>query len=191
MFNDKIFGNQIIDPASYVSSKATLIGAIIIEKDVIIAPGACLRADEGTPFKICKGTNIQDGVKMHGLLDRFVEVEGKQYSIYIGSHCSIAHAALIHGPSKIGKKTFVGFRTTIHNSVVGRNCYIGFHVVINGVNVADNRYVPDGMIVNCQEIADSLQAITAEAKHFNKEVVDYNKKLITLYQDRRKMKNEG
>ncbi len=185
-FNDLIFGNPEVHENSFVSEHAVLIGRIIIEENVIIAPGSSLRADEGSPFLIRKGTNIQDGVHMHGLLDQYVEVKGKKYSIYIGSHCSIAHGALIHGPAEIGKKTFVGFKSIVHNSRVGRNCYIGFGAIVKGVVVGDRRYVEDGMIVNRQELADALPEVPDDKiKYFNREVVDYNKRLVELYQQRR------
>ncbi len=121
---DDIFGTPVIHPEAFISSKATIVGDVTIEKNVIVAPSASIRADEGAPFFIGKGTNIQDHVNLHGLLNRYVQVDNKQYSIYIGTHCSIAHGALIHGPTKIGKKTFIGFKVTVHNSIVGRNCFI-------------------------------------------------------------------
>lgn len=188
MRDDSIFGTPEFDPEEcFVSSKATVIGKVIIEKDVMVAPGACLRADEGAPFKICKGTNIQDGVFVHGLLEKYVKGDdGEKYSVYIGSHCSIAHGALIHGPTKIGKKTFVGFKATVHNSTVGRNCYIGIGAIVNGVHIADNRFIHDGAVINCQEVADGLPLVPDDKKHFNKDVVDYNKGVLCRrYQLRR------
>jgi sulfate permease, SulP family len=182
---DNIFGDPSIHIESFVSSRASVIGFVTVEKNVIIAPDASIRADEGSPFLICKGTNIQDGVIIHALGNKYVTVSGIEYAVYIGSHCSIAHGAIIHGPVKIGKKTFVGFRSTVHHSEVGRNCFIGFHALVKNVSIGDNKYVPDGLIVNSQKIADSLKDVSAEHKEFNKEVVDYNKTLALLYQTRR------
>ena len=185
---DEVFGDPEIDVESYISRHAVVVGKVVIEKYVLVAPGVRLRADEGSPFRICKGVNIQDDVVFHGLLDQFIEADGHQYSIYIGSHCSIAHQTLIHGPTYIGKKTFIGFKGTVHNSIIGRNCYVGFHALVKGVKIGDNRYVPDGAIVNAQTIADSLPLVTPELKEFNKEVVDYNKKLVQMYKERRLQK---
>jgi SulP family sulfate permease len=186
---DTIFGNPNVSHLAFVSSKATVIGLVIIEEYVIVAPGASIRADEGSPFRICRGTNMQDGVILHGLLGKYVEIDGVLYSIYIGSHCSIAHGAIIHGPSSIGNKTFVGFRAIVHNSRIGRECFIGHGAQVIGVEIGDRRYVPNGMVVDSQEIADQLPVITEKHLEFNKEVVDYNKKLVELYKERRKMKN--
>jgi carbonic anhydrase/acetyltransferase-like protein (isoleucine patch superfamily) len=188
---DEVFGDPEINPESYIRKGVTIDGKVIIEKDVIVSPGVSLRADEGSPFRICKGTNIQDDVVFHGLLDKFVEADGEKYSIYIGSHCSIAHKALIHGPTKIGKKTFVGFGTIIHNSIIGRNCHIGFRAIIRGVKISDNKYVADGAIINEQKSADLLPDVPKDLQEFNKEVVDYNKKLVKLYKERKKKKSLG
>jgi len=187
-FNDGVFGNPEINPASFVCDNTSIIGRVIIEKDVIVAPTASIRADEGAPFRICKGCNIQDGVQMHGLFNKFIEVGEEKYSIYIGSHSSIAHGALIHGPTLICKKTFVGFKAIIHNSKIGRNCYIGIGAIVNGVTIAERRFVADGMVVNNQEMADALPMVSPHNTEFNKEVVDYNKGLVILHKKRKKSK---
>jgi len=212
MFDDKIFGNPVKHESAFVSSKTTVIGRVIIDENAYISPAVCLRADEGSPFRISKGTNVQDGVIFHGLLDEFVEVKGEKYSIYIGSHCSLSHGALIHGPTEIQKKTFVGFRVIIHcssigrncfidfnavikNSVIGNNCHIGIGAIVTGVEIEDDRYIPDGVVVNEKTMAKTLARIPKEYaekdKAFNRYVVDYNKKLVELYKQRREAKKNG
>jgi carbon dioxide concentrating mechanism protein CcmM len=189
-----------ISEKAFVDPSAEISGEVIINDDVMVAPHVSIRADEGTPFYIGKGTNIQDSVTFHGLFEKFIEIGGVKYSIYIGTHVSIAHNVIIHGPTHIAKKTFVGFRATIHHSVIGRNCFIDFHAVIKnatigedcyvGINavvkkviVPKNRYIKDGEIVNTQEMADRLPLVTAE-RHaelnaLNKDVVDFNKTLLS------------
>lgn len=185
MFDDKIFGNPEIHPDSFISSRSAVIGCVIIEKDVIVAPGCSIRADEGSPFLICKGTNIQDGVTFHGLFEKFIEVDGENFSIYIGSHCSIAHNALVHGPTKIGKKTFIGPKAEIWVSEIGAHCHIGHGASVIEVKIGDSKFVPNGMMVDRQEIADQLEVVTFDFMEFNKDVVDYNKSLIARYKQRR------
>lgn len=196
--------------SSYVSSRAEVVGEVFIEENVIIAPGASIRADEGSPFRIRKGTNIQDDVVLHGLLGQFVEVNGEKYSIFIDSHCSIAHKALIHGPTAIGKKTFVGFRATVHKSSVGAHCFLGINAVVcdakigdrchigigaivKGVTIATGRFVADGSHIASQHEADILPAVwdslREEDDRFNQEVVDYNKQLAARYRERRIRRN--
>jgi len=207
---DGIFGDPVIHKDAFISRHAIIIGKVVIDQDVMVAPGAILRADEGAPFHVCKGVNIQDMVNFHGLLDQYVEVLGKRYSIYIDSHSSITHGATVHGPAYIGKKSFLGFGSKVHNSQIGRNCFIdgdtfiknstiaeychiGAKVLISGVVIERERYVADGMIVNCQKTADALPMISKEQaendKAFNKHVVDMNKeKLCKLYHERRRLR---
>lgn len=169
--------------SAYVNESAIVIGDVTIEGMCLISPQVSIRADEGTPFHIAKGTNIQDGVTIHGLLNKYVEVAGRQYSVYIGSHCSVAHGALIHGPTMIDKKTFVGFRATVHNSIVGRNCFIDKHALVDGVTLPDDTYVPKGAIIDSQEDVKRLFKVTDDHNHFNKEVVDFNKDIIAHYKE--------
>lgn len=203
---DSIFGTSIISSKAFVFNEDSVIGDVVIEHDVIVAPGASIRADECGPFYIGKGTNIQDGVIFHGLLNKYIEVGEEQFSIWVGSHCSIAHRALIHGPTKIGKKTFVGFDSIIHASIVGRNCFVDFKAVIKkstignnchigvgaiivGVKIPNGKYIEDNQVVSNQQMADALPEVSPEMKEtdeeFNKEVVDLNKELVELYRARK------
>ncbi len=183
--DSNVFGCPVIHADSFVSEAAEVFGMVEIDNDVVVLPHASIRADEGSPFKICKGTNIQDGVVIHGLLNKFVEVGDKQYSVYIDSHCSIAHGALIHGPTKIGKKTFVGFGAVIHNSVIGRNCVIHHGAIVEGVTLPANTYVPHGCILTKQADVAKLPVMPENIKEFNKEVVDYNKLLCHHYKSQK------
>ena len=187
-YDDEFFGNPEYDDENcYVSRTARITGKVNLEDDVIVCPHVSIRADEGSPFKICKGTNVQDSVIIHGLYEEYVQdSDGEKYSVLIGSHCTIAHRATIHGPAKIGKKTFIGFHTIVHSSTIGRNCYIGHNVTIENVEIKDDRYVRSGMVVDCQSIADSLPMANKEQKDFNKKVVDKNKRLVKIYHARRK-----
>lgn len=183
------FGRPEISPESYVHPKAEVIGRVIIEENVLIAPNASLRADEGSPFKICKGCNIQDGVVMHGLLGQWITVKEGDFSIFIGSHCSIAHQAIIHGPTFIGKKTFVGFRAIIQSSKIGQRCYIGHGAIVIGVEIPDNRYVGHGLVVDSQDKVKRLPLVMEEDNNFNHDVVDVNKRIKEIYQREETMDN--
>lgn len=186
-FDDETFGNPTYNAEKvYISRSARMTGRVILEDEVVIWPHSSLRADEGSPFKIGRGTNIQDSVIMHGLYDAFVYDEaGEPYSILIGNHCTIAHRATIHGPTRIGKHTFVGFHAIIHNSVIGRDCYIGLGAIVNGVQIRDHAYVPDGWVVNNSHTADTLPSVPDHLREFNRRVVDHNKHLLKQYHERR------
>jgi carbon dioxide concentrating mechanism protein CcmM len=212
MLIDKIFGDPTIHKDAFLSRYAVIIGKVIIDQDVMVAPGAKIRADECAPYRICKGVNIQDNVIFHGLSNQYVEVGGIMYSIYIDSHSSIAHAAIVHGPLFVGKKCFIGFRSTVHASKIGRNCFVDGHtfiknstigeychigakVLVSGVVIGRDRYVEDGKIIKYQDDADGLpivpKALAEQDKAFNKHVVDVNKETLrVLYHERRRVRKE-
>ncbi|NEP84784.1 MAG: carbon dioxide concentrating mechanism protein CcmM, partial [Okeania sp. SIO3B3] len=70
-----------IDETAYVHSFSNIIGDVHIGGHVLVAPGTSIRADEGTPFFIGAGSNIQDGVVIHGLEQgRVVGDDNQSYS---------------------------------------------------------------------------------------------------------------
>lgn len=178
---DIIQAQPIIHEKSFVHPSAELWGEVEIEDGVIIAPHVSIRADEGRPFRICKGTNVQDGVIMHGLWEKYITVNDVNYSIYVGSHCSIAHGALIHGPTAIGKKTFIGFNAIIHSANIYRNCFIDHGAQVIDVMLPPNSYVPKGWVIDSQERVKELPPMPEKAKAFNPQVVDRNKELVLMY----------
>ncbi|MEI7498088.1 MAG: hypothetical protein WCK11_02295 [Candidatus Falkowbacteria bacterium] len=211
-FNDEQFGNPEFDDARcYISRTARITGRVKIENDVIICPHVSLRADEGSPFYIGAGTNIQDSVIFHGLINKFFEVAGVKYSVYVGSECTIAHRALVHGPavlgnnsfigfnaifhgSRAGEHTFIDFNATVKNATLGNYCHIGIGAIVSGVTITDHSYLTDGMVVTDQAVADGLpktpEKIAEGDDHFNKEVVEFNKELRERYYLRRQAKEK-
>lgn len=166
---------------AYVHPNASLIGRVVLGKNVHIAAEASVRADEGTPFYIGDNTNVQDGVVIHALKQKWVRVHNEEWAVYIGSHVSLAHQALVHGPCYIGDDTFVGFKAVVHDSIVGKGCYIGIGAVVVGVEIPDERYVPHGAIIDSKEKAKNLQKVSPVHQHFNEDVVEVNKGLAEAY----------
>ena len=169
---------------AFVHPGATVIGRVVLGPHVHIAAGACVRADEGTPFYIGANCNIQDGVVMHALEDRHVLVHGERWAIHLGERVSLAHQCLVHGPTAIGDDTFVGFKATVHDAVLGPGCYVGIGATVVGVTIAPRRFVPHGAVVDTQERADALPAATEAQHHFNDDVVDVNRGLARAYRER-------
>lgn len=170
-----------IAPSAFVHPNATVIGRVILEDNVHVAAEAALRADEGTPFFVGADTNIQDGVVLHALKEKWVTVGEEKWAIYIGKEVSMAHQALVHGPCYIGDHTFVGFKAVVHDSVVGSHCFIGIGAVVVGVEIPDNRFVPHGMIVDSLEKVNTLPIVAPEQMHFNEDVVEVNQGLAEAY----------
>jgi carbonic anhydrase/acetyltransferase-like protein (isoleucine patch superfamily) len=170
-------------PGASVHPQASVIGNTVISSGVNVAPFASIRGDEGTPIFIGQGSNIQDGVIIHGLKDGRVDNNGAQYSVYIGENTSLAHQAQVHGPAKVGNNVFVGMQSFVFKSEIGDGSVIEPAARVIGVKVAPNKYIPAGEVVKTQEQADKLPDITADYanKHLNHEVVEVNQELAAGY----------
>lgn len=172
------FDEQIqpkIAESSYVSSTAAVIGDVKIGEKVYIAPAVSIRGDEGTPICIGDETNVQDGVIMHALLHKYVEVEGRKYAIYVGEKVCCAHGAIIHGPCVVDDNSFIGFNAVIFQGEVGKGCAVLHNAVVTGgAKIPDRRMVPVGHVVDTQEKADALPPITDDLRKLKEEVVEVN-----------------
>ncbi|OKH20612.1 carbon dioxide concentrating mechanism protein CcmM [Hydrococcus rivularis NIES-593] len=172
-----------IDESAYVHSFSNLIGDVKVNANVLIAPGTSIRADEGTPFYIGEGTNIQDGVVIHGLeKGRVVGDDGKEYSVWIGKQACITHMALIHGPAYVGDRCFIGFRSTVFNARVGEGCIVMMHALIQDVEIPPGKYIPSGATIVNQQQADRLPDVQESDRAFVYHVVEVNDALREGYQ---------
>jgi carbonic anhydrase/acetyltransferase-like protein (isoleucine patch superfamily) len=187
--------SPVVAEDSYVHPLARLIGSVTLGHWVMVAPFACLRADEGQGLRIGNETNIQDGVILHGLKswehggvipDGVVSVGENKYSIYVGDRVSLAHQCQVHGPAFVGNDTFIGMQALLLRASVGKNCVVEPRCTIIGVSISDVHYVPAGSVINTQEQADRLPMITAEygMRNFNEEVVEVNIELCRGYLER-------
>ncbi|MCP1144891.1 carbonate dehydratase [Lysinibacillus endophyticus] len=171
-----------IDKTAFISQFSSVIGDVTIRDNVYVAPNVSIRADEGTPFYIGSNTNLQDGVVLHGLLDKRIWKGKEKYSIYIGNEVSIAHGALVHGPCYIGNNVFVGFHAIVFNAIVGEGTYISTNAVVtNGVRIAPNRFIPPGATIDTQEKADALSRIPEDREEFAREVQRVNQEFPPSY----------
>jgi carbon dioxide concentrating mechanism protein CcmM len=171
-----------IHKTAYVHSFSNIIGDVYIGANVLIAPGTSIRADEGTPFYVGDGTNVQDGVVIHGLAQgRVIGDDKQQYSVWIGQNTSITHTALIHGPAYVGDDCFIGFRSTVFNARVGKGCIVMMHVLIQDVEIPPGKYVPSGSVITLQQQADRLPDVQSVDVKFASHVVSVNEALRSGY----------
>ncbi len=184
-----------IDPTAYVHALAAVIGAVRLGRNVMVAPAASVRADEGQPFFVGDNSNIQDGVVIHALETETggqpipanqVTVNGSQYAVYIGERVSLAHQAQVHGPCVVLNDTFVGMKSFVFRASVGSRCVIEPGAIIMGVAIASGRYVPAGSVIRTQAEADLLPRITDDypLAKLNEGVVHVNKQLARGYRER-------
>lgn len=71
-----------ISDTAFLSPFSSVIGDVFIRDNVYIAPNVTVRADEGTPFHIGSNVNLQDGVVLHGLLNKRLSVGEKLFHIH-------------------------------------------------------------------------------------------------------------
>lgn len=105
----------VIDASAFVHPQATVIGNVIIGKDVYIGPGASIRGDFGAII-IADGCNVQENCIIHmfpGVTVRLME------------HAHIGHGAIVHG-AVIGRNVMVGMNAVVmDHAEVGDNSIIG------------------------------------------------------------------
>ena len=112
---------------AYIAPNATLVGDVVLEKDVNIWYGAVIRADNGT-ISIGEGTNIQDNCILHS-------------ETTVGEGCTIGHGAIVHGCT-VGDHTMIGMGAIVlSGAVIGSNCVIGAGAVIK-----EDMIIPDGQM---------------------------------------------
>ena len=112
----------VIHSSAYVHKEATLIGNVIIGKNVYIGPGASLRGDWGQ-ITIEDGCNVQDNCTIHIF-------PGKDVLLKKNAH--IGHGAIIHG-ANIGKNSLVGMNAVVMDDAkVGDECIIGALCFVKG-----------------------------------------------------------
>ncbi|MCU0565226.1 MAG: ribulose bisphosphate carboxylase small subunit [Oculatellaceae cyanobacterium Prado106] len=156
-----------IDPSAYIHSFSNLVGDITVGSEVMIAPGTSIRAGAGEVFQIGAGSQIQDGVVIHGLPQGQVTGDDQRsYSVWIGQNTSISHMALIHGPVYLGDQCFVGFRSTIFNAKLGKGCIVMMHALVQDVEIPPGKYIPSGSIITTQQQADRLPDVQPSDRQF-------------------------
>ncbi|MBC7976445.1 MAG: hypothetical protein H7138_15850, partial [Myxococcales bacterium] len=170
-----------IHASAFVHPTASVIGWVELGREVNVAADTSIRADEGAPFFIGDRSNVQDGVVIHALKDKWVMVEGRQWAVYIGPDVSLAHQALVHGPCLIGAASFIGFKAIVHDSIVGEGCFIGLGAVVVGVELPPRKRVPNGWVVDSPAKVAELPDVEDAHAHFNDDVVQVNRGLVVAY----------
>lgn len=181
--------NEKFEPQIHPSAairNSQIAGNVIIDESVHVV-NAVIRADEGTPFYIGKGSNIQDFCILHGYAtrdgniavdDNYVNVDGKKYSIYIGVNVSASHGVLVHGPTYIGDNTFLGFKSTIDGARIGRNVEIGAHSYIKNVTIPDGIAIAPNSIITSNE---DIKKYITNLSGINKKISKINHEMAEAY----------
>ena len=107
----------------YIAPNATVIGDVVLEKDVNIWYGAVLRGDHGR-ITVGEGTNIQDNAVLHD-------------ETTIGIRCTVGHTAIVHGCT-VGDDCLIGMGAIIlSGAVLGDGCIVGAGALVTGKTRAE------------------------------------------------------
>ncbi|HLA85950.1 MAG TPA: hypothetical protein VJL29_14255 [Thermoguttaceae bacterium] len=172
-----------IAPTARIHSTAVVIGRVRIGRRVFIGPHAVIRADEtsteGTvePIVIGEKSNVQDCAVIHALGGT---------GVTIGPRTSIAHAAVIHGPCKIGARCFVGFHSVVFHASLGDGVVVMHQALVEGAAIGEGLYVPSTTAVRCIEDVSQLGPTTPEVVAFTEKVITANLLLATQEKNHRK-----
>ncbi|MCB1470879.1 MAG: gamma carbonic anhydrase family protein [Rhizobiaceae bacterium] len=116
----------------WIAPDASIIGKIVIGRNVNIWFGSVLRGDN-EPIRIGDDTNVQEQTIMHTDIG---------CPLTIGYGCTIGHRALLHGCT-IGDNTLIGMGAIILNGAkIGNNCIVGA-----GALITERKEFPDGSMI--------------------------------------------
>ena len=100
---------------SWVADSASVIGAVVLEKNASVWFGCVLRGDN-EPIVIGEGSNVQDGAVLHTDIGA---------PLTLGADVTVGHMAMLHGCT-VGEGSLIGIKAVVLNHArIGRECLIG------------------------------------------------------------------
>lgn len=164
-----------VDKSSFIDPAATIIGRVKIGRNVYVAPGAVIRADEPKSYIcIADNCNIQDRVVIHAFSGT---------GVCIGEKTSLSHGVIIHGPCKIGKSCFIGFGSVVLAAQLADNIFIRNLAVVEQVKIPSGKYISSSALINSASLADNLKRISKKEISFIKKVARINLQLVKGYKN--------
>tara|TARA_R110000850_G_scaffold173804_1_gene299349 strand:+ start:344 stop:931 length:588 start_codon:yes stop_codon:yes gene_type:complete len=123
----------VIHESSFIHKTASVIGDVIIGKNVYVGPGAAIRGDWGQ-IVIEDGCNVQENCVIHIF-------PGVSLTLSEGAH--IGHGAIIHG-ANIGRNCLVGM-----NAVIMDNVELGAESIVGALSFikAESKIPPRSLVV--------------------------------------------
>jgi carbonic anhydrase/acetyltransferase-like protein (isoleucine patch superfamily) len=149
----------VVHESAFVHPTASVIGNVIIGRDVYVGPGAALRGDWGS-IEIQDGCNVQEGCVIHMFPGVTVVLEASAH---------VGHGAVIHG-ARIGRNSLIGINAVImDNAVVGEECVVGALT-----------FVPSDMQIPARKVVVGNPAKIV--KDVTDEMIDWKTEGTRLYQ---------
>ena len=143
----------LVHETAFIHPQATVMGNVVIGKNVYIGPSAVLRGDWGKII-IEDGCNVQENCTIHMFPGA---------TVLLKESAHIGHGAIIHG-AIIGKNCLVGMNSVIMDNVVlGDECIVGALSFINNDMIFENRCLIVGNPAKkIKEITDEMIALKTQ-----------------------------
>jgi carbonic anhydrase/acetyltransferase-like protein (isoleucine patch superfamily) len=173
-----------VHPSALIDPSAQIIGNVIIEKNVFIAPLAVIRADERgpdgsvAPIVIGEAVNIQDGVIVHS--------HGGA-TVTIGNRTSVAHGVAIHGPCAIGEDCFLAMRCVVYSATLANEVWVGMGALVMRAEIDPFTYISAGSVIRSRPDSWSLRLVSNKEKQYMKDVFEATNRLREDYLKSRAM----
>ena len=110
----------VVHDSAFVHPNATVVGNVVIGRDVYVGPGAVIRGDWGG-IEIADGCNVQESCVIHMFPGVVVRLEESAH---------IGHGAVVHG-AHIGRNVLVGMNAVVmdraeigEGSIIGALCFV-------------------------------------------------------------------
>ena len=110
----------VVHESAFVHPNATVVGNVVVGRDVYVGPGAVIRGDWGG-IEIADGCNVQEGCIVHMFPGIVVRLEANAH---------IGHGAVVHG-AHIGRNVLIGMNAVVMDeadigdeSIVGALCFV-------------------------------------------------------------------
>lgn len=156
----------VIHESAFVHENATVIGNVIIGKDVYIGPNSVLRGDWGK-ILIEDGCNVQENCVVH----MFPGV-----TVHLKASAHIGHGAIIHG-AVVGENSLIGMNAVLmDNVVIGRECIVGALCFVPADMVIPDRKIVVGNPAKIvKDVSDDLAEWKTEGTKLYQELPEENR----------------
>jgi carbonic anhydrase/acetyltransferase-like protein (isoleucine patch superfamily) len=146
----------VVHESAFVHPNATVIGNVIIGRDVYIGPSAVLRGDFGG-IVIEDGCNVQETCVIHSFPGVTVLLEQ-------GAH--IGHGAVIHG-AHIGRNVLIGMSAVVMDrATVGAGCIVGALTFVPAdMQVPERKVVVGNPARIVKDVSDEMLEWKTEGTH--------------------------
>ncbi len=143
----------VIHETAFIHPNATVIGNVVIGRDVYVGPGAAIRGDWGGII-IEDGCNVQESCTVH----MFPGV-----TVVLQESAHIGHGAIVHG-GRIGRNSLIGMNAVVmDNAVIGAECIVGALCFVPAdMQIPDRKVVVGNPAKIVKDVTDEMIAWKTE-----------------------------